>query len=135
MKDRKNKVPQAEMKMPLEAVTAIMDGAVTELSRFIVIDDTKRPQDVPVGEWAAQQLIHGKTLRARHVSFGAKSGKYWDVTLEKIRNGVLEYLTAGMEFLLDGDTLDAEALEPRDSVFIISLGVFGAPPKIEGGGQ
>ena len=29
MKDRKNKVPQAEMKMPLEAVTAIMDGAVT----------------------------------------------------------------------------------------------------------
>ena len=27
MKDRKNKVPQAEMKMPLEAVTAIMDGA------------------------------------------------------------------------------------------------------------
>ena len=136
MKSTKNVEPPADMKMPLEAVTAIMNGAMTELADFIHIDDTKRPQDVPVGQWAAQQLIDGKAVRVydNDTAHSPSGVKYWDVTLEMLRAGVQKYLTAGMMFLLDGDTLDAEALEPGDSVPIIALGVFGTPAETEEGG-
>lgn len=133
MKNKRSVEPPVDMKMPLEAVAAIMNGAMTELDTIIRIDDSKCPQGVPVGQWAAQQLVDGKAVRVYDVSYGAASGKYWNVTLEMLRSGLQEYLTAGMMFLLDGDTLDAEALEPDDSIPIIALGVFGTPAEIEEG--
>lgn len=133
MKNKRSVEPPVDMKMPLEAVAAIMNGAMTELDTIIRIDDSKCPQGVPVGQWAAQQLVDGKAVRVYDVSYGAASGKYWNVTLEMLRSGLQEYLTAGMMFLLDGDTLDAEALEPDDSIPIIALGVFCTPAEIEEG--
>ena len=135
MKDGKNETPQADMKMPLEAVAVIMNGAVTELSEFIRIDDAGRPADVPVGLWAARQIVDGKAVRVydKDTADRPAGAKYWDVTLESLRAGVQKYMTAGMMFLLDGDTLDAEALEPGDSVPIIALGMFGTPAEVEGG--
>lgn len=135
MKDGKNETPQADMKMPLEAVAVIMNGAATELSEFIRIDDAGRPADVPVGLWAAQRIVDGKAVRVydKDTADSHACAKYWDVTLESLRAGVQKYLEAGMTFLLDGDTLDAEALEPGDSVPIIALGVFGTPAEVEGG--
>ena len=135
MKDGKNEIPQADMKMPLEAITVIMNGAATELSEFIRIDDAGRPADVPVGLWAARRIVDGKAVRVydKDTAGSPAGAKYWDVTLESLRAGVQKYLDAGMTFLLDGDTLDAEALEPGDSVPIIALGVFGTPAEVEGG--
>lgn len=135
MKDGKNETPQADMKMPLEAVAVIMNGAVTELSEFIRIDDAGRPADVPVGLWAARRIVDGKAVRVydKDTAGSPAGAKYWDVTLESLRAGVQKYMTAGMTFLLDGDTLDAEALDPGDSVPIIVLGVFGTPAEVEGG--
>lgn len=136
MEKEKQAIPQ-DMKLPLDAVKVIMDGIATELTEFIRIDDSQRPQDVPLGQWAAQRLIDGESVRAYDTEkpIGTPGAKYWDITLEMILAGVQKYLTAGMMFLLDGDTLDAEALEPGDAIPIVSLGVFGTPPQIEGGSR
>ena len=44
--------------------------------------------------------------------------------MEKLRAGVWRYLTAGLWFLLDDGVLDAELLEPEDTVPIIVFAMF-----------
>lgn len=128
--EKEKNIPQVDMKLPLEAVKVIMDGAATVMTEFIRIDDAQRPQDVPLGQWAAQKLMDGEPIRAYDTE---TPEKYWDVTLEMLRAGILKYLEAGLWFLLDGDTLDAEALEPDDIIPIFALGVFGTPACMKEG--
>ena len=84
------------------------------------------PQGVPAGEWAAKQILAGEAVRfyATETPPGTPDPRCWDVTLEKLRAGVWRYLTAGLWFLLDDGVLDAELLEPEDTVPIIVFAMF-----------
>lgn len=129
MKNRKSEAPKVEVKLPLEAVTAIMNGAFTECADLVCIDMTQVPDGTPAEKWAAQRLLDGEAVRfyARETPPGTTDAKCWDVTLEMLRSGVRHYLTAGLWFLLEGDTLDAEFLEPTDAIPILLLAIFGGP--------
>lgn len=131
MNDKKNEAPQVDVKLPLETVAAILNFGVAELVGFIYIDKSQVPDSAPFGEWAAQRLLSGKSVR--FYDSDAPAVRYCDMTMEMLLDGVKTYLDAGFMFLLDDDgTLDAEFIEAADSVPILSMAMLGGWSK-EGG--
>lgn len=135
MNDRKNEAPQVDVKLPLETVAAILNFGVAELAGFVFIDKSQVPDSAPFGEWAAQRLLSGKSVRFydSDAPAGTKNARYCDMTMEMLLDGVKTYLDAGLMFLLDEDgTLDAEFIEAMDSIPILSMAMLGGWSK-EGG--
>lgn len=135
MNDRKKEAPQVDVKLPLETVEAILNFGIAELAGFVCIDKSQVPDNVPFGEWAAQRLLSGKSVRFydSDAPAGTKNAWYCDMTMEMLLDGVKTYLDAGLMFLLDDDgTLDAEFIEAADSIPILSMAMLGGWSK-EGG--
>lgn len=126
MSDNEKAVPVEKVVLTAEAVTDIMSSVFSECSEFVCVDTALIPQGVPAGEWAAKQILAGEAVRfyATETPPGTPDPRCWDVTLEKLRAGVWRYLTAGLWFLLDDGVLDAELLEPEDTVPIIVFAMF-----------
>ena len=125
--NRKKNLDNIHVKLPLDAVAVIMNAVATDMTQFIRFDDSQFLQDATVGEGAAKLLLSGEAVRLYDSDSapGDPNAKYWDVTLEMLQVGVIRYLRAGVWFLLDGDTLDSESLEPFDAIPILMLAIFG----------
>lgn len=135
MNDKKNEAPQVDVKLPVETVAAILNFGVAELAGFIYIDKSQVPDSARFGEWAAQQLLSGKSVRFydSDAPAGTKNARYCDMTMEMLLDGVKTYLDAGLMFLLDDDgTLDAEFIEAMDSIPILSMAMLGGWSEMGG---
>lgn len=118
-----------QIKIPHDTIAAIMNFGITELAEFVCIDKAQVPQGVSFGEWAAQRLLSGQTVRFYDSDTppGTENAMRCDMTMEMLLDGVKRYLDAGLMFLLEDDgTLEADAIEPDDSIPILSMAMLGA---------
>lgn len=125
-----------QIKLPIETIAAIMDFGIAELSVITRIETDPVPAGVSLGELAAQQLIAGEAVRLYEYGDlpGAPAVKCHSLTLRKLMDGVRRYLEAGFWFLLEDDgTLNAEFLEPDDTVPILTMAMIALDPDEKDG--
>lgn len=110
--------PQIEVNMSQQDIDDIMATALDSICYWC------RKAEVVgnyLGEYASDQISRGGTL----ILHDAESAQTWELTLDKLLNGLKLYFEQGCHVQVEDNTIDTCDIDGNDADCIVQFAVFG----------